>query len=62
MFMMILDVAYESRFLCFFNLFLSLINCKFSLPDGTEIVSVDAFTRSQSSDDFVIGITIIKVC
>ncbi|KAJ9582834.1 hypothetical protein L9F63_022793 [Diploptera punctata] len=30
------------------------------IPNGTEIVSVDAFTRSQSSDDFVIGITIIK--
>ncbi|GFG37974.1 hypothetical protein Cfor_06621 [Coptotermes formosanus] len=30
------------------------------IPNGTEIISIDAFTRSQSSDDFVIGITIIK--
>ena len=52
--------AYEGRLqflLPFFH-----INCQFSLSDGTEIVSVDAFTRSQTSDDFVIGITIIKVC
>ncbi|KDR12519.1 KICSTOR complex protein kaptin-like isoform X2 [Zootermopsis nevadensis] len=30
------------------------------IPNGTEIISIDAFNRSQSSDDFVIGITIIK--
>nr|CAD7259279.1 unnamed protein product [Timema shepardi] len=27
---------------------------------GAEIISIDAFTKSKSSDDFVIGITIIK--
>jgi len=30
------------------------------IPSGAEIISIDAFNRSADSDDFVIGVTIIK--
>jgi len=30
------------------------------IPSGAEIISIDAFNRSDSGDDFVIGVTIIK--
>ncbi|XP_066995256.1 KICSTOR complex protein kaptin isoform X2 [Anabrus simplex] len=30
------------------------------IPSGAEIIALDAFNKSQASDDFVIGITIIK--
>ena len=30
------------------------------IPSGAEIISLDAFNRSESEDDFVIGVTIIK--
>ncbi|KAJ8873438.1 hypothetical protein PR048_024255 [Dryococelus australis] len=30
------------------------------IPGGAEIISIDAFSKSHSSNDFVIGITIIK--
>lgn len=29
---------------------------------GAEIISMDAFNKSETGNDFVIGITIIKVC
>lgn len=29
---------------------------------GAEIISIDAFNKSENSNEFVIGITIIKVC
>ena len=31
------------------------------IPGGSEIISIDAYNRSTSANDFVIGITIIKV-
>uniref|UniRef100_A0A1Y1MIN7 Cleavage/polyadenylation specificity factor A subunit N-terminal domain-containing protein n=1 Tax=Photinus pyralis TaxID=7054 RepID=A0A1Y1MIN7_PHOPY len=31
------------------------------LPKGAEIISMDAFNKSETANDFVIGITIIKV-
>ncbi|XP_049959870.1 KICSTOR complex protein kaptin-like isoform X2 [Schistocerca serialis cubense] len=31
------------------------------IPSGAEIISIDSFNKSTSGDDFVIGITIIKV-
>ena len=30
------------------------------LPGGAEIISIDAFNRSDTTNDFVIGVTIIK--
>ena len=30
------------------------------IPSGAEIISIDAFNRSKTVDDFVIGVTIIK--
>jgi hypothetical protein len=31
------------------------------IPGGSEIISIDAYNRSTTANDFVIGITIIKV-
>ncbi len=31
------------------------------IPGGSEIISIDAYNRSVTANDFVIGITIIKV-
>jgi hypothetical protein len=31
------------------------------IPSGAEIISVDAFNKSATKNEFVIGITIIKV-
>lgn len=35
--------------------------CTFELIGGAEIISMDAFNKSDNSNEFVIGITIIKV-
>lgn len=43
-----------------FSFFLQFSN--YIVIDGAEIISLDAFNKSSTTNEFVIGITIIKVC
>lgn len=38
-----------------------LFTVSFYSTGGAEIISIDAFNKSENSNEFVIGITIIKV-